>query len=340
MRISHRQLSPTACSPPSFDTLVFRTYRNVRYHNVVLFSLMKLCLAIFLSKVAAADIDGTCSRCGIHRRQRLRPWAVPFASPEPPTRSFLEQCVSLSKALEQLRGGSSYQPDDWTKTNTKVYPDDDENDAYPYDGKGHEYDDRDRSPSMRRTSDGSGFPSFIPKVIQKGDRKTGVMLLVSGFSLTFLGITLFFNKTIMRLGNLLCIAGVLLTMGPSQTISYFVQPEKLRATICLGLGIFLVLIGSPLFGIVLEVFGVLNLFGNMFPILMVFAKQMPVIGELLKSNPPKQNMSRSSGRYRDDYEDFDVRGYTTDSQRAQDSSTTGSYDYDYHEDESRSYRHY
>jgi hypothetical protein len=336
MRIS--QSAPVSSSSFSArdGTFVVRKHGDVRYHSV-LSSLTKLCVAILFSK-ASADVDGAGTRYSSRRPQRRRPWAVPFAATEPPTRAFLEHCVSLSEAFEQLRGGSSYQPDDWRDTN--VYRDDQENDPYVqrYDGSVNEYDDQDRPPSGRRTTNDSGFPSFMPKVIQKGDRKTGLMLLVSGVSLTFLGITLFFNKTIMRLGNLLCIAGVLLTMGPTQTISYFVQPEKLRATICLGLGIFLVLFGSPLFGMVLEVFGVLNLFGNMFPILMVFVKQMPVIGELLKSTPSKENKS-SRNRYRDEYEDYDAHGYGNNSPRAQEAPES-QYDYDSHEDFNRDERSY
>jgi Got1/Sft2-like family len=324
MRVS--QSSPIDCCSSSVGVFIFRNFRNIRRRYMV-FSLMKLLLVVLLSKVSNADVDGKCTRCSNSRRHRLRPWAVPFAATEPPSHTFFEHCVSLSEALEQLRGGSSYQPDDWRNPNANAYRDDDDNDPYRYDSQMHEYDDQDRPPSRRRTSNDSGLPSFIPKVIQKGDRKTGLMLLVSGVSLTFLGITLFFNKTIMRLGNLLCIAGVLLTMGPTQTVSYFVQPEKLRATICLGLGIFLVIIGSPLFGIVLEVFGVLNLFGNMFPILMVFVKQMPVIGELLKSNPAKENKPRSSNRYRDDYEDYDTHGYGASS-RGSPESPANQYDYD------------
>ena len=311
---------------------VFRKEGGFWYHFALL-HLIRLSVVLLLLKLSNAEFDGMGTRCNRYRRQRPRPWAVPLSAAEPPTREFLKHCVSLSEALERLRGGSSYQPDDWMNPKSNnVYRDDDENDPYTQHYDGQDYDDRDRPPSRRRRNEDSNFPSFIPKVVQKGDRKTGLMLLVSGFSLTFLGITLFFNKTIMRLGNLLCIAGVLLTMGPTQTISYFVQPEKLRATVCLGLGIFLVLVGSPLFGIVLEVFGLLNLFGNMFPILMVFLKQMPVIGELLKPTPSKEKKSRTSSRYEDEYENYDGRGSRINSQGAPE-SPENQHDYDYTDSE-------
>jgi hypothetical protein len=117
-----------------------------------------------------------------------------------------------------------------------------------------------------------------------------------------LGVSLFFNKSLMRLGNLLFIAGVPMTIGPGRTAGYFFQPKKSRATACLALGIFLVFIGSPVFGIILEVFGLLNLFGNMFPMLMIVLKQMPVVGTLFKGG------SKNSSSRRDRHDEDDRYG--------------------------------
>lgn len=116
----------------------------------------------------------------------------------------------------------------------------------------------------------------------------------------------------MRLGNLLFVAGVPLMIGPGRTVGYFLQPKKARATGCLGVGIFLVLVGHPVIGILLEVFGLLNLFGNMFPLVRMMAKNMPVVGGLFKGNGGSGgiigggNGKRRESRYEDDdryYED-------------------------------------
>ena len=138
-----------------------------------------------------------------------------------------------------------------------------------------------------------------------------------------LGISLFFNKTLMRLGNLLFIAGVPMTIGPGRTAGYFFQPKKARATGCLALGIILVFFGHPLFGIIFEVFGLLNLFGNMFPIALAILKQTPVIGPVLKgiggngngNNNNNNNNGRQKPRYEDRYDDdryYDDRQYYDD----------------------------
>jgi hypothetical protein len=165
---------------------------------------------------------------------------------------------------------------------------------------------------IRPAGSGPKRPNIpMPDIIRTGNRQIGLPLLGIGAALTILGASLFFNKTLMRLGNLFFVAGVPMTLGPGRTAGYFFQPKKARATACLALGLVLVFVGWPIFGIVLEVFGLLNLFGNMFPVAFAILKQMPVVGELLKGNAGggKNNSKRRDyydDRYSDDtYQDRD-----------------------------------
>lgn len=125
-----------------------------------------------------------------------------------------------------------------------------------------------------------GSKTKLPAVFTSSNRKLGIIFLSSGAAFTVLGITLFFNKALMRLGNLLFVAGIPLLIGPGRTVGYFLQPQKARATGCLGCGIFLVLVGHPVIGILLEIFGLMNLFGNMFPLVRMMAQNLPVVGGL------------------------------------------------------------
>lgn len=270
--------------------------------------------------------QNTCSK-----QQPRLPWGL---SPLPATQkqqsvNFLEECQDFLAVLERPRGGSTYfgggNGDDDDDRYDEYYPGDggDWNDDYYGDSSRNSgYDDRGRSngPSRRSSANGAGsFVDSLPAMFRNGDRRIGLSLLGSGTVITMLGISLFFNKALMRLGNLLFIAGVAITMGITRTMSFFLKPEKMRATICLGIGIFLVFIGSPVFGIVLEVFGLLNLFGNMFPMLMAIARTLPGIGPLL-SNSNNSNKSKRSGRSYDDgrrrndyYDDYpDDGGYSND----------------------------
>lgn len=165
-----------------------------------------------------------------------------------------------------------------------------------YDGYEREY-----TPVRRPTKSVTSSIPDVGGVLRNGNKKVGIMLLGGGAIFTLLGISLFFNKTLMRLGNLLFIAGVPLFIGPGRTTGYFLQPKKARATGCLAFGIFLVLVGWPILGICLEAFGILNLFGNMFPVFMILLKQMPIVGSFMKGTNSGNSRSKSKSGYRDSY---------------------------------------
>mmetsp|Transcript_20253 Transcript_20253/g.43403 ORF Transcript_20253/g.43403 Transcript_20253/m.43403 type:complete len:341 (-) Transcript_20253:234-1256(-) len=183
------------------------------------------------------------------------------------------------------------------------------NGYYDDEGRYHEDIDGRGSGSSRRKS-----KTKLPTALTSSNRKVGIILLSSGAAFTALGITLFFNKTLMRLGNLLFVAGIPVMLGPGRTVGYFLQPKKARATGCLGCGIFLVLVGHPVIGILLEIFGLLNLFGNMFPLVMMMAKNLPVVGGLFGGSNGGSGGKRRESRYDDDRY-FEDEGYEAEDRR-------------------------
>lgn len=216
---------------------------------------------------------------------------------------------------------------------TDRYEDERNNDSnsgwYDDEGRYHHddyYDDRGSSSGRRRRSSSSSSSGLskpkIPSALTGSNRKLGIIFLSSGAVLTILGITLFFNKTLMRLGNLLFVAGVPLMIGTGRTVGYFLQPKKARATGCLGCGIFLVFVGHPILGILLEVFGLLNLFGNMFPLLMMMARNVPVLGGLFSSSDKNGSSGgrRERRRRESDYDDgyYDDGRYNDDERYRED----------------------
>ena len=159
---------------------------------------------------------------------------------------------------------------------------------------------RSRSLSGSGGGDSSGPASFLPKVIRGGNKKYGLYCLVGGSCLTGLGMVLFFNKALIRIGNLLFVSGVPLFVGPAKTIKFFMNPEKFRATGCVLMGLFLVFVGWPIFGILLELFGLLNLFGNMFPLVKMVLGSVPGLNSLMNGGKDRQKKRR---RRNDDYND-------------------------------------
>jgi len=251
------------------------------------------------------------------------------------SRSFVSRLPRGGKGDDYNRYGSGYGYGGGDDPEDDPYRRGDNDDYYgqpdPYQDDRY-YDYEDRGMDRGRPRGEGSVMSSIPQVIKTGNRKIGLPLLGVGAALTFLGVTLFFNKALMRLGNLFFIAGVPMTIGPGRTAGYFFQPKKARATACLSLGIFLVFVGWPLVGILLEAFGFLNLFGNMFPFAMAILKTMPIIGPMLRGNG---NGSKRRDRYRDDEDDYDDYGGGGGFDRGYDDR--GYYDGDGQDDYNRPY---
>lgn len=305
-----------------------RRFRRRRQRRNFVFPFLLLVVSIYLEVVFCADFVPS-------------GWNLPPITKENRRKEhFLNECDQTLATFFNLvsRGGgggndgrrynnnNADRPSNDYDNNNYYRPDDEQqqpyNDDYytPRRRTGREadyydeyYDDGISYPEQNNNRKTPASPSFIsslssvtssmPGVIKNGDRKIGLGLLGSGAIISLIGISLFFNRTLMRLGNLLFIAGIPMTIGPTRTIGYFAKPEKIRATSCLALGIFLVFIGHPTFGIALEIFGLLNLFGNMFPMLMFLVKQMPGVNTLFNAGAGSSNPPRKKDEERNDYYD-------------------------------------
>ncbi|KAL4248183.1 GOT1 family protein [Abortiporus biennis] len=113
-------------------------------------------------------------------------------------------------------------------------------------------------------------------------QKIGVALTTFGGLFLLLGVMLFFDGSLIALGNLLFLAGVTLIIGPHKTFYFFARKQKLRGTVCFIGGILLVFLKWPFVGVIVETIGFLNLFGDFFPVILTFLRQLPFVGNLLR----------------------------------------------------------
>lgn len=113
-------------------------------------------------------------------------------------------------------------------------------------------------------------------------QKIGVALTTFGVLFLFLGVMLFFDGALLALGNLLFLGGITLIIGPQKTFLFFARKNKLRGTACFIGGILIVMVVKrPFIGIIVETIGFLNLFGDFFPVILTFLRQLPFIGHFL-----------------------------------------------------------
>lgn len=77
-------------------------------------------------------------------------------------------------------------------------------------------------------------------------------------------------------------------IGFQKTMRFFMQKRKLKGSICFFGGICLVIIGWAFIGILVEIFGFINLFGDFFPFVLAFLRRVPGIGYVLNLPGVKQ----------------------------------------------------
>ncbi|KAI9139276.1 vesicle transport protein [Paraphysoderma sedebokerense] len=112
-------------------------------------------------------------------------------------------------------------------------------------------------------------------------QKIGVGLTGFGVFFILLGVMLFFDSGLLAIGNILFLAGVTFVIGFQKSIAFFARRNKIRGTICFFLGVVLVFVKWPVIGMIVEMLGFVNLFGDFFPVVISFLRRLPVIGNFL-----------------------------------------------------------
>ncbi|XP_052645089.1 vesicle transport protein GOT1B isoform X1 [Harpia harpyja] len=94
-------------------------------------------------------------------------------------------------------------------------------------------------------------------------QKIGMGLTGFGVFFLFFGMILFFDKALLAIGNVLFVAGLSFVIGLERTFRFFFQKHKMKATGFFLGGVLIVLIGWPLIGMILEIYGFFLLFSHL-----------------------------------------------------------------------------
>ncbi|XP_019151772.1 PREDICTED: vesicle transport protein GOT1-like, partial [Ipomoea nil] len=110
--------------------------------------------------------------------------------------------------------------------------------------------------------------------------ETEIGLGLTGFGVffSFLGIIFFFDKGLI----ILFFSGVALTIDLKSSMQFFTKHTNYKGTMSFGVGFFLVVIGWPILGMILEAYGFIILFSGFWPTLAVFLQKIPILGWLLQ----------------------------------------------------------
>ncbi|GJQ14608.1 hypothetical protein GpartN1_g6399.t1 [Galdieria partita] len=121
-------------------------------------------------------------------------------------------------------------------------------------------------------------------------RKIGIGLTLFGFLFISLGAVLLDSK-LVSLGNLLLVTGIILVIGYKRSFQFFFYRRR-RAAFFFFVGLCLILLRWPIIGFLVEGFGMINLFGDFIPMLLLVARQTPWIGKVFYLPGMKQLMDR------------------------------------------------
>ena len=88
---------------------------------------------------------------------------------------------------------------------------------------------------------------------------------------------------------------VRLSVRPCVPPRFFTRVERWRGIVTFLGGIVLVIVGWPVVGIFVQLFGFLNLFASFFPVALAFLRHMPVIGSVFNAPVVSKVMDKLAG---------------------------------------------
>ncbi|KAF2203396.1 Got1-domain-containing protein [Delitschia confertaspora ATCC 74209] len=134
----------------------------------------------------------------------------------------------------------------------------------------------------------------MPTMWLSDTQKIGVAFCSGGGFFLLGGIMMFFDRAMLAMGNILFLIGLTLTLGPLKTLTFFTRRPKLRGTASFTLGIILILLRWPFFGFLIEMYGILVLFGDFFATIAGFLGNVPVVGPYIAAALQRVGVGRGN----------------------------------------------
>ncbi|GAB1318876.1 Golgi Transport [Madurella fahalii] len=118
----------------------------------------------------------------------------------------------------------------------------------------------------------------MPTMWLSDSQKIGVAFCSGGGFFLIGGVVLFFDRAMLAMGNILFLIGLTIIIGPQKTALFFLRKQKAKGTAAFFGGLALILLRWPLVGFLVELYGIMVLFGDFLGTIAGFARNMPVVG--------------------------------------------------------------
>ena len=120
------------------------------------------------------------------------------------------------------------------------------------------------------------------------NKKIGIGLIVIGLVFYFLGMLFMLDRGFLAIGNLAFIMGMVILVGPTNTVGFFTRKSKVKGSVCFLAGFVLIVIGWFGFtcaGFLLQLYGLFLLFRDFIKTIFTHMKKMPCVGPVIRSMP-------------------------------------------------------
>ncbi|KAK3352992.1 Got1-like family protein [Lasiosphaeria hispida] len=118
----------------------------------------------------------------------------------------------------------------------------------------------------------------MPTMWLSDTQKVGVAFCTGGGFFLIGGVVLFFDRAMLAMGNILFLIGLTIIIGPAKTLLFFARKQKAKGTAAFFAGLTLILFKWPLIGFLVELYGIMVLFGDFLGTIAGFARNVPVVG--------------------------------------------------------------
>ena len=119
-------------------------------------------------------------------------------------------------------------------------------------------------------------------------KKIGVGLIIIGLIFYSLGIVFFLDRGFLCIGNIAFIMGLVVVVGPQNTVGFFMRKGKIVGSAVFFAGFIMIVIGWFLFttfGFLLQFYGLFLLFRDFIRVIFSYVQTLPVIGPVLRNSP-------------------------------------------------------